>query len=636
VISIENPEYLNLNFIVSIHTITGAGMKNPATLRKMQLLTNAICRLLHSGFYLLYSKNSGANKNNFAEHILLLFIIISATSICSGVCDEDSTWGKFSFCQKLSSLQSHLNSTSNQCLSSALASIDKNVDETSINDFLAILKQWAKTNIVDHQILFAGYSNQFIHRNRTTWQEIVTLWGKSNTSPYAAIVSLTNSGEPLVADTLLRILDSEGKVDIPELLRWAKIKIITHDYASLPALYCRIISKKAQTQKDSTSLLRSKTLALSQFSSQIDEIGSENADKVLQQYLKCSLEMLDADSFAIRTWLAQTYSRIGMFDRELEILTSIVPSKSAETLSADLADLARERFLNLQYIGALRAAKASYIRAKDSETKAEDATIVYQSFLALGLQDSALIWLKKADITTDARIIDAIVLYQNSGQIQQSQALINKLGPSVIKDTLQIRAFLMNSNTTKAYSYLNESTLLKKSAPEMLLWKIRILLFTGKMVEVSAILDSSAIPIGHDFAIELLMYKYWLERLQDCPEALSAWSAIEYNIYIGNLEKSLLLSQNERIGSACRWRLALRIARVFYEKKKLSAAIETMNGCNELEVSAEFLYFKAQSLYEFGKIDQAKELLQRIVLDLTNEIYSGKARLLLSKIELDQ
>lgn len=628
-------------------------MKNPAQLRKMETFANSNCQifqLLYSEFYLVQMPPRATNSNHYMsgifkflncknyqiKHFILLSIILSATSIYSAVCSADSAWETFGFSQKVSSLQSHLNSTSNECLSSALASINKNTSEDTIKNFISILQRWSTTNTVGNQLLFAGYSNEFIHRNRTTWQAIVTLWEKSNTSPYAAIVSLINSGEPLVADTLLRILDSEGKIDVPELLRWTKIKLVIHEYASIPALYCRIISKKPQNKKDSTSLLRAQTLALSQFSSQVGEVPGEVADQFLQQYKKCALEMPDADSSSIRSWLAQTYSRLGMFDRELEILTSIVPSESGVTLSADLADIARERFLYLQYIPALRAAKASYSRAQDSEIKADAASIVYQSFLALGLEDSALIWLKKADITTDSRIVDAVVLYQNSGQIQQSQAFIDKLGPSLIKDTLQIRAFIMSSNTEKAFSRLSESTFLKRSAPEMLLWKVRILLFTDKTAEAAATLDSCTIPIGHDFAKELLLYKYWLERLQDCPEALNTWSAIEFNIYIGRLEKSALLSQNEKIGLACKWRLTLRVARAFHEKKKLSPAIETMNSCNEKDVSAEFLYFKAQYLYEFGKISLAKELLQRIVLDFTNEIYSGKARLLLSKLELDQ
>jgi hypothetical protein len=603
----------------------------PAQLRNMETFANKICQIL----YLLYSEFLTCN-NRQIKHLTLLTIFLCTASTCFAACGEDSSWETLSFSQKVSSFQPHLNSTSIECLSSALASIDKNIDEDAVKNFVSLLQKWATTNTFGHQLLFAGYSNEFIHRNHATWQAIEGLWGKSNTSPYAAIVSLANSGEPLIADTLLRILDSEGKVDIPELLRWAKIKIVIHDYALVPALYCRIMGKKAQTSKDSTSLLRVQSLALGQFYSQIDEIRGETADQMLQQYKKCTLEMLDADSSSIRSWLAQMYSHLSMFDRELEILTSIVPSKSAATLGADLADLARERFLYQQYIPALRAAKASFVRTLDGEIKADAASIIYQSFQALGLQDSALIWLKKADITTDNRIIDAVVLYQNSGQIQQSQAFIDKLGPSLVKDTLQIRTFIMSNNIEKAISRLNESTFLKKSAPEKLLWRVRILLFTNKIAEVKAALDSSTIPIGHDFAKELLLYKYWLERLQDCPEALSAWTAIEYNIYIGKLEKCLLLSQNERIGKACQWRLALRVARVFHEKMNLSAAVEAMNGYNEKDVSAEFLYFKAQYLYEFGKIALAKELLQRIVLDFTNEIYSGKARLLLSKMELDQ
>jgi hypothetical protein len=562
--------------------------------------------------------------------------MLPATAICSAICDADSGWEKSSLAQKMPSFQSHLSSISEQCLCSALASIDMSDDESTIKNFISILEQWAKTNTLGHQILFAGYKNEPIHRNRSIWQAVLTLWEKSNPSPYAAVVSLINSGAPSNADTLLRILDSEGKIDIPELLRWAKIKVVIHDYTLIPALYCRIISKKPQNQRDSTSLLRAQSVALDQFSSQIDEIRGETADQLLQQFKKCSLEMLDADSSLIRSWLAQVYSRLGLFDRALETLTSIVPSNNAATLSADLSDIARERYLYQHYIPALGAAKASYSRAKDVEILADAAAIIYQSFLALGLQDSALVWIKKANLTTESRIIDAIVLYQNSAQALQAQTLIDKLGPSLTKDTLQIRAYIMNNQIDRALPGLNRSVFLKRSAPDMLLWKIRILIFTNKISDVAAILDSNSIPIGNESATELLRYKYWLERLQDCRDALEVWSTIEYNNFKGKLEKNGFLSQNEKIDQKCQWRLALMVARIFYEKKKLSASIEVLNSCNESHVSADFLYFKALYLYESGKFDSAKVLLQRIVLDHTDEIYSGKARLQLTKMELDQ
>ncbi len=408
--------------------------------------------------------------------------------------------------------------------------------------------------------------------------------------------------------------------------------MIIKDYSSVAALYCRILNRSDNFSNDST-YSRSSYLTLNQFASQMQELGGENADRILQQFKKCSLEKIDADTIQLRNWLSKTYSRLEMFDKEIEILTSIQTEKTKQFLGTELIEIAKDRFLFKKLIPALHAAKAAYTKTNDKELQSDAASIVYQSFLSLGLADSAVKWLKKTDITSENRIIEAIELYQNAGQVQQSRQLITRLRSSLSKDTLFIRQYIFMDSIDKAIEQTENSPYLKHSASDMMLWKIRLSLFNKKFSKVLEVYDSNPILLESNVSTELLLYKYWLQRLQDCPEALATWAEIEYNIYTGMLEKCVSLVKNKEIESTCQWRLALRVACAMHEKKKTSAALTVLKEYDENTVSAEFLYFKGQFLLEIGEIDSAKVLLQKIVLDYASDIFSGKARLLLTRVE---
>jgi hypothetical protein len=304
----------------------------------------------------------------------ILFLLVTTATFAYADCLIDSAWESDSFQKKIEFLESRVDSLTSLCICKAVSKITCPSDQ-NYDGFLSVLQKWAKKNKFDNSILFAAYSNQSIHRNRVLWNQLFKIWENSNKSPYATVVSLINSGEPLRADTLLSILDSEGKVDIPELLRWTKVKIIIKDYPSIAALYCRILNRGDNSLNDST-LSRSGYLTLNQFATQMQELGGENADRILQQFRKCSLEKIDADTIMLRNWLSKTYSRLEMFDREIEMLTSIQTEKTKQSLSTELIEVAKDRFLFKKLVPALHAAKTAYTKTNDKELQSNAASII--------------------------------------------------------------------------------------------------------------------------------------------------------------------------------------------------------------------------------------------------------------------
>jgi len=451
-------------------------------------------------------------------------------------------------------------------------------------------------------------------------------------SVYKTIYSLISSGDFRSADSLMKVFDSEGKIGITELLLWTRVKFIIKDYSRSGPLYCRVLNLCAAQKSNSSSSQRTINLALDQFATELADAGKDNAAAILEEFRKCAFQIPQRDSMTLRKWFADRYAFFEMFDKELEILTSLRPSGITSNISTDLTDLARERFIREQYLGALQAAKEARKYSENKKTESDAAALIYQSFLALRMADSASAWIKYADLSSEKQIAAAIVLYQQSAQLQQAEILLDKINSSVTKDTLLIRQELYSGNPQNAALMLKKLRFLKNEPYDFLLWNIRLNLYAKKTGDALPLLDSIPAPAKFCQAAELIMYKYQIEVLQDCPEALEAYALIEYNIYLGNLKDCIQILGKSSAAADCLQFLSLRISRAMNEKNMITDALRILNGFDELQVSAEFLYFKALYLYKTGQIDTSKSLLERLMFDFSNDIYSGKARLLLSEL----
>ena len=570
--------------------------------------------------------------NRIVRNLFLLCIPLFFVSKVSAACFSDTSWVSQPLANKNSSLEPQIKTVSEECLSAAVFYISKSDTQHDIDQFVKLLTNWSLSNTVTSSLLFAAYSNPVAHKNASLWSTVFTLWNSANRSIFSEVHRLVNDGDMFTADTLLQILDSENKIGNPELILWTKVKVVTKAYSGIAPIYCRILSQNAAGYKDSMTLQRIQSYTLGQCAQHINEAGKEQAQSILNDFSKCALSLPAIDAEQLKDWLAQQYSRYELFDNELAILSTKHPSDPRQSTSSILTDCARERFINKNFVHSLRAAKAGYHLAQTSESKSDASTLIYQSFLALGLSDSALVWLKRADITSEKRLIEAIRLYQQSGQLQQAGEFIDKLGASITKDTLQIRQELYAQRFPQAILLLNKSAAIKRSKNDRLLWNVRTNLFSGNVENTFKQLDTLPEPATFKQAAELLSYKYWLARLQECPDALEAWAPIEYNIYMGNPQKCVRYIENDRIAPDCRQKLALLVSRALYEKKEVSEALKILEKFDEKSVSSEFLYFKASYHFNLGKHDLSKKILERILLDFPDDIYSGKARLFLSEI----
>ncbi|NLD95272.1 MAG: hypothetical protein GX639_21700 [Fibrobacter sp.] len=566
------------------------------------------------------------------------FIIIAVMLLCQSLRAADCPPDSLSSDRKILSISEHVQTTDESCLLTLLSEID--TCSSAILDTLAsVLNHWTANHRVSSKLLCTGYNNHIVHHHEQIWN---TLWRSFQTSHkplFLEAYRLYNDGAIYTADTLLSIYDSEGEIDNQALSLWIKVKTITKDYKEIPPLYCRLFTLVSQPSKELSqpgSIPGSMHSIKTQFQQTLDESGKDHIPQILSGFKNCIVSMKNFHDPELLRWLAYLSGNYGLYDDELEITLAIRSSDDDFSISGEFADIARNRFLDKSFVHALRAGREAFKQADNDNDRSTAGSLIYQSFVALGLNDSALQWIGYAKLTNQNNLQNAINLYQLSGQTAQAQTLISTLQPSVTKDTLTIRQAIFSQNIKAAYELLQHNDFLKSHKSELYLWKVRLALFNKESDNLMKLLDS--LPEIPQFrgAAEVLEYKYRALKLIDYPEALEAWQLIEYNIYINRFSAALALFEQLQCDIYCKTECARVIVHRLFERKKIADALAVLSSFDESGISAELLYLKALCLLNQRKTDSSRLVLEKILLDFPDDIYSGKARIVLSVLKSGQ
>jgi hypothetical protein len=570
------------------------------------------------------------NELRITAYYVIIALILMGHSLRASDCPPDS----LSLSEKIDFISQHTQTTEESCLLAIVSNIDGN-RRSSLDTLTSILDRWTTHHRLSSRLLCAGYNNQVVHGHTQLWNTLWRSYQASHKQLFTEVYRLYNDGSMYTADTLLYIYDSEGKIDNQELSLWIKIKTITKAYNALPHLYCRLFTLAQKPQKSLSMpepLPGSMYVIKTQFQQTLDESGKDNIPQILSGFKNCVLSTKNLNDAELLRWLAYLLGNYGLYDDELEVTLAIRSSDDGFSVSSELADLTRNRFINKSFVHALRAGREAFKKAENNDERSTAGSLVYQSFIALGLNDSALQWIHYAQLTNLNNLLNAINLYQLSGQITQAQTLINQFPSSLVKDTLTIRQAVFSQNLKTAHELIHRNDSLKKYKNELYLWKVRVALFNKESDNLMKLLDSIPEIPTFSGAAEVLGYKYRILKLMDYPEALEAWQLIEYNCYIERLVAALTLLEQLHCDAGCKAECALVVSHHLYERKKIAEALAVLSSFDESGVSAEFLYQKALCLHKQGKPVECRKLLEKILLDFPDDIYSGKARLILSDL----
>ena len=439
---------------------------------------------------------------------------------------------------------------------------------------------------------------------------------------FSQIGECERNNRPAEADSLFAVLDRYKALNLEDLLRWAHVRVVLNRYSGSAGLYSRVLGVDPQ-------LIH---IVYGQFSQLFENAPAESVTAALGTFQKDVFSRRGIDTLGLQLWLANLCARRGLDSAEMEVLKA-VPATS-QRLIPRLLDMARERYGRGFYAEAVLPAAVAYDRAGSPGLKTGAAALLYQAYQALRKNDSALVWLGRADLSNESRKTDAAALYQCAGRLSDAKALIVSLPPSFSRDTLELRQFLWNGDSRKAAELAEKGGREWLRRPdETLLWKVRTLLFDGSIEDLAAIFDTVSIAASWRGAKELIDYRFRLQLFNRSKEALSVWAHIEYDLFTGMPERAVRRFSERAVPAELKSALLLRIIRDLLEQGNTQAAGRLLEEQGEKAGSPEYLYRYAEVLLRNGQFDRARELLLRIIREYSGDVFSEKARVLLAKLQ---
>jgi tetratricopeptide (TPR) repeat protein len=354
----------------------------------------------------------------------------------------------------------------------------------------------------------------------------------------------------------------------------------------------------------------------------------------LAYFERCVLSLPSIDTAFFRNRLAEQYGRGELFEREIAVLVNFDIPESPS--GRRLLEVARSHFARRRYRHAANAAAAAHprIEREDESARSSSAFMAHQSYLSLGIRDSALIWLRESGVTNRDARARAAALYQETGHLEAAAEQIDSLLPSIAKDTLLVRQRLFAGDPAGALNQATTTVGAWGTYPaERLLWRARCMVFGGRPFEAARFIDSLTFAASWHGAAEVLRYRYWLQKMEDAPRpVVETWGRLEYLIYTDDLTASarLLIERRAALTGEAGEMLTTRLARELARVGRHAAALEVLELVTDGQ-SPEYLYVKAEMLNGAGRREEARGLANRILTDHPTDIFAQRARMLLSR-----
>jgi hypothetical protein len=249
-----------------------------------------------------------------------------------------------------------------------------------------------------------------------------------------------------------------------------------------------------------------------------------------------------------------------------------------------------------------------------------------------GQPDSAVAWFPRASIK-DMRIIGrAVTMYQSAGLLTRADSLINLMGSSVARDTLMIRQMIFKGKPDEARSLAAGNTIKKHWAgvrSERWLWMTRVNVFNGELAAAAACIDSAGFDADWHAAREMLEHRYASAVFMSAPELFGAWGKMMLAAYQGHPETIADTIASLNPEKSVREYMLAALARALLDAGMYDRCTQVISGKSGTEPSYRLILLCAEACIMQGKNEEAVRMLENIVLECPDDIFSDKARMYL-------
>ncbi|MBN2035914.1 MAG: hypothetical protein JW768_04155 [Chitinispirillaceae bacterium] len=509
------------------------------------------------------------------------------------------------------------------CLKKAIAQSGNTFHQPLVDQLLTIIETWSEHNGMSISLFYC--CTQLIPSDTDLAEEygrrISSLWEKNNQPFPVAVAQLTEAGAQEQADSLFSAFDRCKSLHPDLLLRWAEIKEVRGHYSSVASLHCRAVSE----------LPRIIDLSRNRLSQIFQHAPRDSVRRVLGLVRRCFFSARGIDTMRLQLWMADWYARIGCDKEEIALLRAF-PSTSNKLISR-LWDMANREYRSRAYGSAVSAAKKVYEKAPHTALKSQAAGLLRDAYRALNINDSAVVWLERSDLTNDRARTDAAELYHLTGRLVEAERIIKAIRPSFSRDTMEVRQLLFSGDTKEAANRVAKGgRRWNERHYEACKWKIRTLMFHGARNELSEYLDTVFIDPSRDDAEELLGYRYYLKLFSRFPAQQQIWFRMEYDFYTGHPERAMKRLSGQELEEEVRGALLLRILGQLRKQGRTTLMAQVFEEQREISYSPEYRYLWAETLLKMGETSRSRNLLLLLLRDFPATVFAEKARILLSTL----
>lgn len=457
---------------------------------------------------------------------------------------------------------------------------------------------------------------------------IAALWKTYNGPLQLQLRVFERKGLYAEADRLYSDFNTLSLIDVYDLLKWARIKSILGDFHGAVAIYC-----KASSIENSFV-----NVALNQLKRALADVKSPKTKRtILKQFSSCYQSNPGANLDTLSKWLRAAYAHFNLYREEEKAIVTL--DKNPQSKGTRLLAVAGYRFARGLFKEALPPAQKAWKHLSTESHRQKCAIICYQSYAHIGKSDSALAWLDKVNLTQLHGKANAVVLYQNSGFFEKADSTMKMLEASITKDTLVVRQYLFQGSFEKARSYISrcpQKSQWRYNRPDILLWHIRIGVYTGSFPQVSLYLDSlnrvKNSP-GWHYTAEILATRLAVQRLRVYPDAFQYWGHLRYALYRNKPRDPVAGFNCERWPKPTQEFLVSTLVGALISHEYFDTAQSVLDLVPEL-VSPQISYFRGLTSFMLGYGDKAEKLFENIILSNPDDVFAHKARIYLLKLKL--
>ena len=430
------------------------------------------------------------------------------------------------------------------------------------------------------------------------------------------------------ADSLFTAFDLSRTMGNGDLIRWMRIKGTLGQYGEAARLACMATGKDPQYGP----------MVQYQFGEVIKEAKIDTIRAVLNGYCLCAVGGGCRDTLGFKQWISGTYDRFGLYDEEVDVLVSL-DSKNYPS-ARELLETARQRFSQRLFSFVIRPAKQAFARSATASQMALCALLLYQSYAQTEKNDSAAMWLAGVPLAQEPYKAEAVAFLQRSRYLGKADSLIKTLSPSFMRDTLTIRQMLFSGDLRGAADAAERTFQTwggdKGDGNEALLWRIRTLIFVGAVGAVPPLLDSIDFTPSMNGAEEVLSDKYAIFMVQGAPAAWKGFGSLRYASWAQRPDIALSAlgsPELENCPASVKELLIIDGAKTLAAGKLYSEARTVLERTGLAAATAEHRYYYAEALLNTGAPEEARHVLEELLMKYPGDVFSEKARIVLLRLQ---